>query len=462
MTPGTLLAHVENNACQYRLIHREQQKTCASLAVKILLLQQDIITALHSRPQARFYYNPQSEQQVRQLLEDWEQRLALAWHRLEQAEAEVDRLSESYRPLVAEREIKLRALVREHRYSAERRQLSSQLDALRTNRERLAQSLPRLIEERDCKLQAYADNRYYVHLRERGFGEARYPRRGKLSEKLDAWLAKSINFAQNSRNEQILREMPASVETALVDHNERIARLEASDAEQWQQTLSHMAGDTSTGLRVLRAKEIAAARNKASTAEREIQALLEQSDSPLHKAASLVVDQAGTSDLSQSIASMPSRSAAEAQLFSKHGQELLALSTALAERQDRATRAAAQYTQARALEHAVYEMRARLNECPAQCTCACHGTSARTLPCPCTYTDERFYDYPASLDLAQLLASYMKLQLKPQDLIELFESQRQWLVIDVGFISATTAAPMTVSTDLPSPAPTTLLRKDTR
>ncbi|WP_095154250.1 hypothetical protein [Pseudomonas sp. Irchel 3E13] len=424
MTPGTLLALVEDNSRQRELILNERRRALSRLTMNDLLLKQDVICALNGRPQVRFYHSNSSEQQVRQLLRDREQLLAREWLRLERAEEDILPLLTDYRSVVAEREIKLRALWREHRFSPDYITLFKELELSRATHKRLEAALPRLIEERDSKLPAYEADRFYSYLREYTHDIERY-KGSWLHQKLVAWLKKKTNFTQNQRNELLLREMPRTVEADRDVQAQRIATLEQRKQAGWREALSPVTDDPSAFKRTLLAKQIIAAKSKANIVHQTLRPLLDLQDEALHKAASLIVDQAGSSDLGTFIQGLVPRAPAEAQLFNKHAQELQALSSALEDLRRSTRKAGEQYARARELQYALHGLRMRDFQCPARCDCACHTMTPTAGPCACLYSDERFEDYPPSLDIPQLISSYMKRNLEQHDLIDLFKNRSQ-------------------------------------
>lgn len=77
-------------------------------------------------------------------------------------------------------------------------------------KERLLQSKRRLdaaVQDRDDKIPTYAANPLFSYLMKRGYATAAY-RGNFLASRLDAWVARCVNFREQQQNYQLLQEVP--------------------------------------------------------------------------------------------------------------------------------------------------------------------------------------------------------------------------------------------------------------
>jgi|GEM_PF-6800121 len=429
ITPGTLVAMVEDNVRHHENILSGYQASDLRAYGRKLALMQDIICSLGELPNTPIR-QIELESQVRHALAERQNALTKAQRQLDAVEQEIGQLLDEFRALVRQREQRLAQTWRDHLQQPVFAELIQQREELAESHARLNDSLTRIAEERDRKMPAYEGNPFYVHLRTRRYATDDYARRGLLRQ-FDDWLARKVNYRENRRNELILRSMPDSVGRLLDGYTARIQALEEQNNANWEAAIGLLRGDASVLRKSLLAKQIIAAKLRANSAYEELEAFIDGEDEYAHDIDQWLGTQLRQRDLYDVLEKLIEQHPDDRDGFDRHWEALNAINEQLDSLDESAEQAMDDYLHAKELEWGLRELRAAEATCEATCTCACHDPEGREGQCPCLYNDERYYSYPASLDCAGLISSYMKRNLTVDDLKDLFDNQRQTFADDV-------------------------------
>ena len=447
LTPGALLALVEDNVRHYEVILGGHESAQLDAWHRHTSTVQDIIADLRQQPDVPLH-NAHLESEVRHALGQRAALVAKASQALKAIEQDITRLVGEFRLLLAQREQQQLQLWRQYLENPDFAGYQQRIDNLSAEHARLGESLARLARERDEKMPAYERNGFYVYLRKRRYGTDDYARSG-LWRTFDDWLARQVNYRENRRNELILRSMPDAVNDLVSECAKRIQALEHGNASSWLSGLDKLKSGPD-GLRfTLLVKQIIAAKRRANDAYDELDAFNDDERDELGNEITQWVDeQIAAEDLYQVMEILIERHPDDRQPFDRHWEALNAVNETLDNSNERTGQAMDDYVHAKELEWALRDLRKTDNTCDASCNCACHHIvhddeedEDFEAQCPCLYNTERFYSYPASLDYPDLIASYMKRNLSAVDLIEVFDKQRQWFTDTEQAQPASLAAP---------------------
>lgn len=423
MTPGTLVALVEDNVRHYENILTTLQIALYKADAQDMLLAQDIIAKLR-RIESAPIAHPELDLQVRHALQERHQQEAKWRAQLEAAELDITGLIGEFRALVAQREQRFaqtwQDYIAQPAYAALQRQVQELLQA----RQPAQDSLARLVEERDSKMPAYENNPFYVHLRTRRYSTDDYVG-SRLFRSFDDWLATKVNYRENRRNELILRSMPDRVAVLVDEYSVRLKALEEQNNASWAQTIDELSNGATAQRRTLLAKQIIAAKTRANTAYNELLAYLDGEDSYTQDIDNWIDQQLGDQHLEDILGVLVNECPTHEKSLSQYWTAVAESSTRLTDLDERVDSALGDYQHAKELEWALRNLRTEETNCVEGCNCACHQQEDFEGQCPCLYDDERYYHYPPGLDCAGLIATYMKRNLQLDDLMEQFTAQRQ-------------------------------------
>lgn len=436
LTPGALQALVEDNVRHYEIILSGRESAHLDAWHRQATMVQDIIADLRQQPDVPLP-NAHLEGEVRYALAQRATHAAKARKALDAIEQEITRLVGEFRTLLARREKHQSQLWHQYLENPEFAGYQQRVDTLSAEHARLSESHARLARERDEKMPAYERNDFYVYLRKRRYGTDDYTRSG-LSRTFDDWLASKINYRENRRNELILRSMPDAVNDLVNQCASRIQALDQGNSTSWLSGLNALKSGPD-GLRfTLLVKQIIAAKGRANDAYDALNILLaedEEEDELGNDIDQWLDEQIDAEDLYQVMETLIERHPDDRQAFDQHWEALNAVNDHLQTCTEQSEQAMDDYGHAKELEWALRDLRKADNTCEASCNCACHQSDHDhgheddddiEPQCPCMYNAERFYSYPASLDCPDLITSYMKRNLTAADLVEVFDSQRQW------------------------------------
>lgn len=451
LTPGTLQALVEDNVRHYEMILSRHESAELKAWHRQAVMTQDIIADLRRQPNAPLH-NAHLESDVRYALKQWVTEVEKARQALDAIEQDITRLVGEFRPLLATREQQLLQLWRQHLEHPDFSDYLQRLGPLNNEHARLSESQARLARERDEKMPAYERNDLYVYLRGRRYGTDDYTCKG-LSRTLDDWLANKINYRENRRNELILRSMPDALNELIGECANKIQALEQLNSTSWSTRLDKLKRNPD-GLRFsLLVKQIIAAKSHANDAYAKLNNFFAEEDELGNNAEQWMDEQIDAEDLYQALEILIERHPDKRQVFDRHRDALNAVNDALEASIERADQAMDDYLHAKALEWTLRDLRSADGTCDPSCNCDCHHALVNDdheeeeeeeeeeaqAQCPCLYNAERFYSYPASLHFPDLIESYMKRNLTAADLLEVFDTQRQW------FIDAEWAQPTSIN-----------------
>ncbi|MDU9389665.1 hypothetical protein [Pseudomonas sp. zfem002] len=424
LTPGALLALVEDNVRHYELLMSGHESSLLDLWHRHTLVAQSIVAELRGQPGARLRH-PELEVEVRHAVAQRQGQVAKAQQVLDEIERDIGQLIGELRLLVAQRERQMTQLWRDHLARPELANWLREHDLLAAEHARLSESLARLARERDEKMPAYEGNPFYVHLRSRRYATGDYARSG-LFRRLDDWLANKTNYRENRRNELILRSMPDAVSDLINQCASKAQAIEQSSSTVWLTSLKPLREGPDALRLSLLVKQIIAAKVRANTAYEVVESFSHEEDEWSANANQWLDEQIAEEDLYTVLEKLIERHPDDREAYDRHWEALTAVIEEGEALNQRIEQAAQDYKHAKELEWALRDLRSSEGACGESCTCACH-TSGDTFngQCPCLYNDERYYTYPATMDCRGLISAYMKRNLSAEDLVELFDNQRQ-------------------------------------
>lgn len=422
MTPGSLMALVEDNVRHYENILTGFQTTLLKATAQDMLLTQDTIANLR-RIEAAPIEHPALDQQVRHALQERQQQESKYRAQLAEVENDITQLVSEFRALVNQREQRLPLLWQAHILHPDYTSLMRQGQDIIQARQRLQDSLAQLVEERDKKMPAYETNPFYVYLRTRRYGTDDYSR-GRLFRQCDDWLASKVNYRENRRNELILRSMPDSVATLVEAHNARLLTLDEQNVANWAKAGGGLRADATTLRRTLLAKQIIAAKTRANAAYDQLVLFIDCEDSYTQDIERWIDAQLGNHSIDDILEMLVNECPEHSNTLNQYWSKLADSSNRVEGLEENVDKALEDYHHAKELEWGLRSLREEETECDEQCTCACHHDEDFQGQCPCMYDDERYYTYSPELDCTGLITGYMKRNLALDDLMSLFNDQR--------------------------------------
>ncbi|TDF78362.1 hypothetical protein [Pseudomonas sp. H9] len=442
MASSTLMAIVEDHSRSYELRMNEADHARLPLVERYLRIQQELIDYLS--PIVAHTFRPVSGAQ------------ATMAQRMNASRAEHERL----RKLLAEQERDIAQALRSSREvrtqrdeidrqaqarlerSPEYQRASQHLQHALAAEQQAEADYAEVLAECTAKLPQYQVHPIYTFLRHRHYGMAEY-RGGRVARVLDDWLAKRVNFRSNLENERTLWEMQHYNETL---RSERQANLEALQQSMYdlQDEAQRTAGKEALNIKQkLLTRQLFAAKQRAKELQAERLPLITNEDPDFQAGLQLISEQTGgksmkdvLEELTPVLASNPQAGARLQALCTEHQNILQELDNCY-EQQLAADDA---FALAKDLE---IELRHYLFgdvECDEDCDCECHCTphlhgcsdeSCNVQDCNCSCHQECVcgYNYDsgeyfnASLDVAQLLSSYMKRDITLDYLLGLLDAQ---------------------------------------
>lgn len=442
MAASTLMAIVEDHSRSYELRMNEIDHAHLPLVGRYLRIDQDLIDYLSPIVADTFSPLPGAPAKLAQLLNASRAEHERLRRLLAEQEREITQALRNDREVRAQRdEVDRQALAR-LQHSPEYQRVSQQLQHALDAEQQAEIDFIEVRDECNVKLPQYQAHPIYNFLRDRHYGTAEY-NGGPVARVLDGWLAKRVNFRINLENEQILLEMQDYNETL---QSERQANLEALQEEMYdlQAEAQRTAGKEALNVKQkLLARQIFAAKQRARELRDELAPLLVNEDPDFLAGLQLISEQTRGKDmtdlleeLAPALASNP-QAGARLQALRAERLHIVQELDSCHERQVAAEDAC---ELAKDLESQLrIHLFGSLN-CDEDCDCSCHCTphlngcsydycSVQDCDCDCHQECFCLYDYDnggqldASLDVAQLLSSYMKREITLDYLLGLLDAQ---------------------------------------
>ncbi|WP_461529622.1 hypothetical protein [Pseudomonas sp. 210_17 TE3656] len=440
MTPATLMAIVEDNSRSFEVAMNKVRQQVAGIYERQMLMEQDVIASLQDKPSAQLGMNSSLEFEVRQAVRERQLEYSRLREQLRVVEQEVAQSLQAFRAVQKEREALDIRVRRELEKTPAYINLTQQLQQAIERQPQIVSNYAVILQECTDKLPAFYTNPYYRFLRERNFDTEHYPY-GRFNRMLDEWLAKRINFRQNYRNEQILLAMRDHVETAQGNQHTQAAILNEQLFEHTTSAL-RQAGLEGLSIRIkLLAKQIVLTKERSDNLYDQLEAFIHGEDPQAEDIFQWLSEQLGQRDIDEVLEQVARFSPADSAWATHQRQTLRDLYVEIETLRESEDQAIQIYKTAMDLECALRDSLAAERSCEEHCDCECHNPPQCYCNdfctddcnckchryCACDYNYDVAYSYQQTLDYQELIANYMKGNLTLNDLMKLFERERESL-----------------------------------
>lgn len=422
MTPGNLLALVEDNVHQCESVMHSNDAMFFQSSNALVNYQQDVICNLTDLPSLGYLINRNLEQEVRNAVTRRAE-LEIYWRiQVNAAHADVQRLQVELRALQQEKHVSVRGMYLASFHEPVFVTLEKQRQALVEKKRKLTTTHAELTREGAGKLPAYENNLYYRFLRSVFYGTPQYSR-SWLFRSADAWLAKKINYQANRRNELLLLAMPRYLEEAIEELAAKDRDLNLQLSAAWQKRLATVGLDTTTSKNRLLAMQLVNAAQRKVEACIALESVTRELDGDSATIRQCLFDQLGCSpDFFLQNHRTPSHF--DNNKLDRYWKRFWNLWEDRSEKATLIEIAGDAVGRARALLRVLFDL--RREEGFHDCRRAGHSPDELYGRCTCAYEDDRYYEYPESLDFPQLIAGYMRQDLSLDELIIVLRNERRY------------------------------------